>query len=211
MKTLLTVATDQAVPMKDDDPQASASGVIDGYGPGEYDGFHWVKFLGSLLSGFIGFVLLSMMPGAEGEAATWLLLIGGGLLGCSLAAAWLSAFYRRYHFLIWWKKLIVLVPTWVGFMALVFVQQLFAYLFGSGGGAGARGSGRPNEAVDEDGNVYGWNSWGGSWEPRRGFMGLGQERGAVKHNLFGPVTKTGTFGASQYDGDGHQLYEKREP
>lgn len=115
----MRAATGQAVPTNDNGQRESDAGVIDGYGPGEYDGFHWVKFFGSLLSGFIGFVLLSMMSGAGGEAAFWLLLVGGGLLGCSLAAAWLSSFYRRYHFLIWWKKLVVLIPTWVGFMALV--------------------------------------------------------------------------------------------
>jgi len=185
--------------------------MTDGYGPGENDGFHFVKFLGSLLSGFVGVVLLSMMSSSSDDTALWLFLIGGGLVLVSLAAAWFSGFYRRYHFLIWWKKLIILIPTWLGFMAVIFVQQLLIYLFGGSGGGAGGGSGRgANEAVDEDGNVFRWNSWSGTWEPKAGFLGLGQERGAVQYGLLGRNTKRGMFGAAQHGSDGRELYERRD-
>jgi hypothetical protein len=150
----------------------------------------------------------------------WLLLSAAALLTLAALTVYLSNWFRRYDYLIWWKKLIiiqtaifeklVLLASIIGiFMVMAFLARLPGYLaedYSSGGGGGG---GPGPGAVDRDGRPYEWSSWKGKWVKKPVGL-LGDDHVPVRTGAFGPVQKTGTFGSKAYGEDGRELYEPRD-
>jgi hypothetical protein len=188
------------------------TGWVDGYAPEQYDEFHWDQFCGGIIAVGLGVLFLYVYANLGSSAPVWMVPAALGLFAVAAAGCFLSGFWRRYWYLIWWKKWIIVLSSLVAVctqLALVLVWAFIGQLLGRG--FGGSGSSKPSPdkdvAVDRDGNAYKWNAWRGGWEPKQGWC-TGQERFRVKQGLFGPTeVRRGLLNMPQETEGGKRLYE----
>lgn len=137
---------------------------VDGYGPTQYDGFHWQHFIGALLTLALAGLLLYLSMVEEG-VRLWLLLAAVALVLPVVVAARVSSFWRRYHYLVWWKQTIIFFSSLIEGTIVFSLLSLTMFIrrLPDGRYAGLRSTDRLG--IDADGNVYRWRAFRGRWEP----------------------------------------------
>jgi hypothetical protein len=223
MEAMLSTTPDQAagtsqeigvVPFLDTLDRLGESGDlgwVDGYAPGQYDGFHWDQFFGGIIAVGLGVLFLYLYANLGSSAPLWMVPAAIGLFAVAMVGCFLSAFWRRYRYLIWWKKWIIVLSSLIAVfaqLALVLVWAFIGQLLGGGfsGSRSSKSSPEEDVAVDRDGNAYKWNAWRGGWEPKQGW--IGQERHRVKQGLFGPTeVRRGLLNMPQETEGGKRLYK----
>jgi hypothetical protein len=133
------------------------------------------------------------------------------LVGC-----FVSSFYRRYVFLVWWRRPLIIASA----LPFFFVKQTAVSIFifaqstsrapgvfmpSRTGAADFRtdavfGSktGEIAVATDEDGHVYEWRPWPGIWRYRADTLaGASMKRLRVKQTICGPVEPRPSEGESR--------------
>jgi len=191
-----------------------SAGQVDGYGPGEFDDIHRDLLAGGILTLVAAGGLLFVSREFSGAASGWLVaasvvLVVIVILGCAM-----SSFYRRYAFLIWWRKgfiatsstpLYLLKHTAASILAFAQTRSRGGYVptFGTRDGTFRTGPtvldvdtpvkprvSEVNVGVDEDGRVYEWNAWRGRWQFRADSLtGMPVQRLRIKRTIFGSVEK----------------------
>jgi hypothetical protein len=152
---------------------------VDGYGPEQYDGFHWEQFIGAILALVLAGLLVYLTVGTDLGAA-WMLAAAVALVVLIVVAGGVSSLWRRYRFLAWWKKgtiLIAALPAIGGrWLVVGILTGIFAPRSAGGFGRGLGGPvSREDLGLDKDGNIYRWNAWRERWESRSLSAGPGWE------------------------------------
>lgn len=151
---------------------------VDGYGPGEYDGFHWEHALAALATAALA-VFLILLLNALG-APVLLLLAPVLLFALVVESCYVSSFWRRYHYLVWWRQLLIILAGLPLFAVKAMTVNAVIALLSTPQNSypdyqrTVRRLGGDVEhpmAADKDGNVFEWNCWRGVWEARPGFQG----------------------------------------
>jgi hypothetical protein len=161
---------------------------VDGYGPEQYDGFHWEHFIGAILALVLAGLLVYLSVGTD-RGSMWMLAAAGALVVLIVVAGGVSSFWRRYRFLVWWKKSVVLLSALLAIGGRWLVVGVLTGIFHPMGTPGiSRGLGGPisreDIGLDKDGNLYRWNAWRERWEGRSASVGPGLEARYPLGSLF---------------------------
>jgi hypothetical protein len=153
---------------------------VDGYAPDEYDGLHRDQAVAALATGALAAFLVFLWIALE-DASLPLILVATVLFALVAESCYLSAFWRRYHYLVWWRQLLIIVAGLPLFVVKAATVDMVVMMLESSADPRAPLSTRSRRnrlrviehavAADGEGNVYEWNLWRGRWEPRPGFEG----------------------------------------